>query len=101
MRKNLTVVMMMLALVSLLAACGSINKVTPKALDDAAIEAEVRGRFAESADLKAFQISVEVRDGVVTLNGDVDSSSQRDAAVRAAREVSGVRSVVNNLRVRG
>jgi osmotically-inducible protein OsmY len=100
MKKNVTVIVMMLALVSLLAACGSLNKATPAALDDEAIEAEVRGRFAESADLKAFQISVDVQDGVVTLNGDVDSMTQRDAAVRAAREVSGVRSVVNNLRVR-
>ena len=39
------------------------------------------------------------RDGVVTLTGRVDDETERDQAARMAGEVSGVRSVTNELRI--
>ena len=45
-------------------------------------------------------VTVEVNDGVVTLKGSVKSESDKDAVVRKARDVSGVTSVRDDLRVR-
>jgi osmotically-inducible protein OsmY len=42
---------------------------------------------------------VTVKDGVVTLTGEVDSLAARRAAERAARDIAGVRQVRNDLRV--
>jgi osmotically-inducible protein OsmY len=45
------------------------------------------------------EIGVAVQDGVVTLLGYVDSHRQREFAEQVARDVYGVRAVVNELRV--
>ena len=51
--------------------------------------------------LRAWEIGVTAEDGVVTLTGTVESHAERVAAERAARRVEGVRTVANDLRVRG
>ncbi len=44
-------------------------------------------------------VQVQVDDGVVTLGGVVRSRAEKLLAERTAREVEGVRQVVNNLQV--
>lgn len=80
-------------------ACRSINQVTPEGLDEAAIEAEVRAKLAEDVDLKAFSFEVKVDDCAVTLNGHVNTDTERRKAGQAANDVKGVCRVVNNLHV--
>ena len=41
-------------------------------------------------------VSVEVKDGVATLSGEMDSDAAKAAAADAAKGVEGVKSVVNN-----
>jgi hypothetical protein len=95
-------VLILLAVFALLlpAGCRSLNQVTPAGMDDAAIEAEVRARLTSDLALGAFQISVGVSNGVVTLSGEVDTNDQRRNAAQTASRVDGVRSVINNLRLR-
>jgi osmotically-inducible protein OsmY len=81
-------------------ACSSLNQVTPDEWDDAAIEAEIRKNMAEDVDMKVFDIGVKVEDGRVTLDGTVDTADQRTKAGDAARDVKGVKSVINNISVR-
>jgi len=100
MKKRLYVLSLMLVVLAL-GACGSINKATPERFDNAAMEADVRGKLLEDVELKAFEFKVSVNDGVVTLDGHVDSRAQRTKAGKSAGEVSGVRRVVNNLHVKG
>ena len=45
-------------------------------------------------------IQVTVEDRVVTLSGEVDDESVKNAAESSIREVNGVQSVVNNLKVK-
>ena len=45
------------------------------------------------------RIDVDTNQGVVALNGTVSSEAMRVRAAEIAREVKGVRDVVNNLRV--
>jgi osmotically-inducible protein OsmY len=68
----------------------------PEALRDAVI-AEIDGDPA----LHAWEIGVAAEDGVITLTGTVERAGFKVAAERAAKRIDGVRSVANDLRVRG
>jgi Arc/MetJ family transcription regulator len=67
--------------------------------DDAKISSDIQGKFSQDSGLSTKQLTVESKDGVVTLGGIVDNAAQRDAASRQAASVAGVREVVNNLQV--
>jgi osmotically-inducible protein OsmY len=66
---------------------------------DAAILADLRLAFeAALPDPRTRRaVKLRVEDGQVALGGEVDTPEQRDAALRAATAVSGVRGVVNDL----
>jgi osmotically-inducible protein OsmY len=87
-------------LVVLAIGCGSINRATPSSVDDTAMKADVKGKIAEVYPRETFNIGVTVNDGVVTLSGEVDTAEQRQRIGEAAQSVSGVRSVINNIRIR-
>jgi hyperosmotically inducible protein len=44
-------------------------------------------------------VSADVKDGVVTLTGNVNTDADKDAAENAAKVTAGVKSVVNNITV--
>jgi hyperosmotically inducible protein len=68
--------------------------------NDDRIEDLVRVRLAGNRDTGgAGRIKVTVKDGVVTLTGDVESDRQKGAAEKQAKKVKGVKSVVNQLTV--
>jgi hyperosmotically inducible protein len=69
-------------------------------MEDAALTAKVKSALIGDPVAKAYSINVESRNGVVQLNGFVDSDKGRDAAERAARSVSGIKQIDNNLEVR-
>ena len=99
MKRQLSVLIVLLALFTV--ACGSMNRATPGEWDKAAIEADVRSKVAAAVPGKTFDIGVTVSDSrVVTLDGTVDSSSDKQAIGDAARGVNGVASVINNIRIR-
>ncbi len=64
------------------------------------IEAEVKVALARQPNLDAAPINVNAELGVVTLTGFVEEDSQRQQATEAAREVKGVETVINNIRVK-
>jgi hyperosmotically inducible protein len=68
-------------------------------IDDGALTARVKTALIADERTKARQIDVETFRGEVQLNGFVDSREARTAAGAVARNVPGVESVANNLRV--
>ena len=68
--------------------------------DDAAITASVSAEFAKDADLSAFKINVDTKNGNVTLNGPAPTAEARDKATKLAKSIKGVASVSNNLTVK-
>ena len=70
-----------------------------QAASDGAITTEVKMKFAKDKVVSAKDIRVNTDRGVVTLNGEVSSRQEADAAVRLAGEVGGVRMVHSNLKV--
>jgi len=71
-----------------------------KAISDDAIYDNVRIRLASDIDVKGGGLKVDVKEGVVSLSGDVESQMQKDKAARIAKKVKGVKRVVNNIAVR-
>lgn len=68
---------------------------------DSRIEEDINDRLTRDPYVDASDIEVSVKDGEVTLAGHVDSRSDKRRAEDLAEDVSGVRNVQNNLRVRG
>ena len=67
------------------------------ALSDTAITGQVKTKFAADQRLKGSDVSVTTNNGVVTLTGTAPSSTARSAAESLASNVSGVRSVNNQI----
>lgn len=72
-----------------------------KAWSDASITAAVKTKLAGASPATLVKVDVDTTSGIVQLNGTVDSEKTRTRATELARQVDGVRRVVNNLRVQG
>jgi hypothetical protein len=71
------------------------------AWSDATITAGVKARLAREKAATLVKVNVDTNQGVVELNGSVDSEQTKQRATEVARRVDGVRKVVNNLKVQG
>jgi len=67
---------------------------------DSRLQSAVLAALADGGSLAPAEIGVGVRDGVVSLTGEVDSLMKRTRAERAVEGVQGVRSVANDITVR-
>lgn len=63
------------------------------AVADALMETRIRRTLLERFGGGALKIAVEANDGIVSLSGSAPTGAQSDQALRAAREISGVREV--------
>ena len=66
---------------------------------DAGITTNVKTKLAADDTVKAYQVDVDTRNGVVTLSGAVENTAAKDQAIRIARETDGVRDVIDQIRV--
>jgi hyperosmotically inducible protein len=69
-------------------------------VSDTALTAKVKSALAADSTVRARDIEVETRDGVVQLSGFMESEDAISAAVMRARSVDGVAEVRNDLVVR-
>ncbi len=68
-------------------------------VNDSWITTKIKSKFVAADELDGSSIEVSTNEHVVTLSGSVKSSTQREAALRIARETDGVKRVVNKLAV--
>lgn len=68
-------------------------------VEDATITAKVKYRLMLNKNISSYDIDVDTEDGVVTLNGKVDSDAKKDLAVKLAENTKSVKKVNNNLTV--
>jgi hyperosmotically inducible protein len=66
---------------------------------DAGITTNVKTKLAADDTVKAYQVDVDTRNGVVTLSGDVESAAAKEQAIQIARQTDGVRDVIDQIRV--
>ena len=69
-------------------------------LGDAAVTAKVKTALLTAADIKALQIDVDTKDGVVTLKGSQETQVAADRAVSVARGTDGVKAVESQIAVK-
>lgn len=66
---------------------------------DSLLSAAVTKRLVRDAQVKAADINVTTRDGVVTLSGQVPEQRMAERAVMLASGIDGVKKVISQLRV--
>lgn len=82
------------------AASGSTASVG-EYVDDAVITSKIKTAVFQDSTLKATEINVETHQGIVQLTGFVKSRADINQAVRLARGVKGVKSIKNDMVVKG
>jgi len=78
--------------------CSNWNRYTPKGMDSTAIADEVRKNQAADG-ITGMTVNVD-KNGVVTLRGDVKSTTDRQKAIDDARKVNGVTEVIDQISVK-
>ncbi|HVP47012.1 MAG TPA: BON domain-containing protein [Bryobacteraceae bacterium] len=68
-----------------------------KPVSDDALHDMVMRRLANDADVKGSGLQIEVKDGVVTLRGKLDTEKQIQRAEKLAKKISGVKKVINEI----
>lgn len=94
----LSVFLLALALVG--CASTSTSQAPGEYLDDSVITTKVKAAILNDPDLNVMEVSVETFRGDVQLSGFVSSEADATRATQVAREVGGVKSVSNDMRVR-
>lgn len=80
---------------------GTNKRTAGVVIEDSVITTKAKAAIFGTPDLKTLQISVETRQGEVTLTGMVDSAAAKMKAEEVVKGVEGVNSVMNNLEVKG
>lgn len=73
---------------------------TPMLSDDSAVVESVKSALMAYNPLGFTRYKFEVKEGVVTLNGEAEHQPEKDGAENVVRLLVGVKSVVNNLQVK-
>ena len=93
----------MLALAVLMAVTAGCSAMTGKSagenVDDASITASVKTKLAAEKPATLTKVDVDTNKGTVYLTGNVENPAIKARATELARQVAGVREVVNNLKI--
>jgi osmotically-inducible protein OsmY len=87
----------LLAIFALASVCLAWEK---QPLTDGSITDQVSIKLANDQVVKGGAIKVDVKDGKVTLSGQVELQKQIDRATTLAKKVKGVKQVINNITLR-
>jgi osmotically-inducible protein OsmY len=91
---------MALLVVMLFAGCQAMTgKTAGQNVDDAALTTSVKAKLASDKAATLTRIDVDTNQGVVALNGVVNTPADKARAEELARQVKGVNRVENNLQV--
>ncbi|MGZ5066359.1 MAG: BON domain-containing protein [Usitatibacter sp.] len=99
---NRIIAFLSVILLASLLGCASTSKQegTGEYFDDTVITTKVKAAILEEPTLKSSEINVETFKGAVQLSGFVSSRDDIAKAVQVARNVKGVASVKNDMRVK-
>ena len=76
------------------------QEATGEYMDDTAITGKVKTAIFNEPTLKSAEINVETFKGIVQLSGFVSSPANEATAIAVARNVGGVKSVKNDMRLK-
>ncbi len=97
-----TATISLLVAAAALGACASTSRHegTGEYVDDTVITTKVKAAVFEDASLKSAEINVETFKGRVQLSGFVNSQADINRATALARNIKGVTSVANDMRLK-
>lgn len=100
--KYLSVSFLAAVFLSLMVGCSGTptRESTGEYIDDSVITTSVKAAILEHKELKVTEINVETFKGIVQLSGFVSQQSDANKAAALARNVKGVKSVKNDIRVK-
>ena len=113
-RKNLFVILLVLALQTSLSACTAIviggtavgayylgkdERSIEQIADDANLTANVKSALLGNDHIKGWNINVDTYNNVVTLNGFVENNSEYELAEKITLSIKGVKSVESRLKI--
>jgi hyperosmotically inducible protein len=99
--KNIPVFLLTVSLIFLVACSSEPKKESAgEYLDDTVITTRVKAAILKEDTLKVSEINVETYKGVVQLSGFVSSRADQSTAEKVAKDVGGVKSVKNDIRVK-
>jgi osmotically-inducible protein OsmY len=81
-------------------ASTSTQEGTGEYVDDSVITTKVKAVIFNEPTLKSSEINVETFKGVVQLSGFLSSQTSVNKAIELSRQVAGVKSVKNDMRVK-
>lgn len=76
------------------------QKSAGEVIDDAAITTKVKSALVQDKEVSAMRIQVETYKGIVQLSGFANTQNEADRASQLARNVNGVKSVKNDIRIK-
>ncbi|GKS57991.1 phospholipid-binding protein [Nitrospira sp.] len=88
-----------IALLGVVGCQSTTGKTMGQTVNDANITAAIQGQLTADKMSNFTRIDVDTERGVVTLNGIVKSTEDKDRVARIAKNVDGVKRVNNNLQV--
>ena len=97
-KSSLSLVLLLALGMTMLLALG-MTMACNRTPNDAQIANQVQSKITADSNIQNKQIGVQSANGVVTLSGTVASELERSAAANDAAQVSGVKTVVNDLQV--
>ena len=84
---------------AILLSAGALAVTVACSQTDSGVTTAVKSKMAADHTVKASEINVDTHNHVVTLNGTVGSTAEKERAVMIARNTKGVNSVVDDLTV--
>ena len=92
--------LVLVMVVAVTAGCTSMTgKTAGENVDDASITASVKSKLAAEKLATLTKVDVDTNKGTVYLTGNVENAAIKARATDLARQVAGVREVVNNLKI--
>ena len=100
-RKYSGILVLLVLVQFLLAGCTTLTGETAgQSIDDTVLTSEIKARLGDEKLINTTRISVKTERGVVYLTGAVGTSEERNKAISIAKNVKGVREVVDHLEVK-
>jgi hyperosmotically inducible periplasmic protein len=78
---------------------GSTDTSVGQKVDDTTVTTKVKAELLSAKDVKSTHIHVKTKNGIVSLTGTVPSAADKTAAEETVKNVSGVASVKNHLKI--
>ena len=90
-----------IVLAGLLVVVLALSAACTKGPDDTAIANDIKARIFSDPDLKAATVDVAVKDGVVTLSGELASADLQLRLYKLAQDAAGVTKVDDQMKIKG